>query len=115
MSITASNVSYLTSAPVASGSGILAFGGSSLLEFSYVGTVTFTGDGATTSATINWIDGTNTLPWTPSACILSRTGGNAASSIVAYVSATSNSTGTVTFSAAPGNNAAASYAVVILK
>ena len=115
MSINAVNITYTTSAPVAGGSTILAFGGSSLLEFSYVGTATVTGDGSTTSATINLIDGTNVLPWVPTGLILQRTGGNAANSIVSYVSSVTNAAATVTFSAAPGNNASVNYLVLVLK
>lgn len=117
MAITAQNVSYLTSAPVAGGSTILAFGGKSNQELSYIGTVTFTGDGSATSATINYIDGTNTLGFTPSACLVQRVGGNAANSIVSYAAdnADNGATAIVTFSAAPGNNTLIKYAVFILK
>lgn len=115
MSISNANAVYLTSAPVASGSTILAFGGSSLLEFSYAATVTFTGDGSSTSAIMNLIDGTNALGWTPTAVMASRTGGNAASSIVAYANAVTNSQATFTFSAAPGNNASISFVVLVMK
>jgi len=115
LSITAANVTYLTSAPVAGGSTILAFGGSSLVELSYIGTATFTGDGAATTATLNFIDGTNALGWVPSAVLIQRTGGNAASSIVSYASTTTNTGCTVNFSAAPGNNASISFVAFVLK
>ena len=115
MAITAQNISYSTSAPVAAGSGILAFGGSSQLEFSYVGTATFTGDGSTTNAIMNFIDGSNALPWTPVSCVVVRTGGNAAATIVSYANVLNNIAANVIFSAAPGNNASISYAVFVLK
>ena len=115
MTVAAQNIAYSTSAPVAGGSGILAFGGSSLTEFSYVGNVTFTGDNSNVAPVINFIDGTNALPWTPVSCVLVRTGGNAANSIVAYASVTNNVAATCTFSAAPGSNSTISFAVFVLK
>lgn len=117
MAITAQNLSYLTSAPVANGSGVLAFGGSSVQELSYIGTATFTGDGATTTATLNYIDGTATLPFTPSAVFGVRAGG-AATATVSVVSVVDNADGgksaTVQFSAAP-NAATIKVAVFVLK
>jgi len=116
MSITAQNLSYLTSAPVAGGSTVLAFGGSSQQEYSYIGTATFTGDGSTTSAVLNYVNGTgNGLGFTPSAVIAVRTGGNAANSIVAYAADNADNTAVVTFSAAPGNGATIKFAFLILK
>jgi hypothetical protein len=116
LAITAQNVTYLTSAPVAGGSTTLAFGGSSLLEYSYLGTVTFTGDGTLATATINYIDGTNTLAWTPSACVAVRVGGNAANTIVGYAQdASDKKTATVFFTAAPANGATVQMAILILK
>lgn len=118
MAITAQNASYLTSAPVANGSGILAFGGSSNLEVSYIGKATFTGDGATTTATLNYIDGTAALPFTPSAVIGVRSGGNttATISVVSVAdNADSGKTATVAFSAAPTNGGTITVAFFVLK
>lgn len=118
MAITAQNAAYLTGAPVANGSTTLAFGGSSLQEFSYLGTVTFTGDGATTTATLNYIDGSAALGFTPSAIIGVRAGGNttATISVVSVVdAANANKTATVQFSAAPTNGGTITVAFFVLK
>lgn len=119
MAITAQNVAYQGSAPVAGGSGVLAFGGSSNQELAYIGTVTFTGDGATTSAVANYLDGSNALPFTPTAVIALRApasgGDNAASSIVSYATATNNIAATITYSAAPANGTKVTHVLLILK
>lgn len=116
MSINAQNLTYFGQGPVAAGSTILAFGGSSMQELSYMGTVTFTGDGSATSAVINYTNGTaNGLGFTPSAVSVVRVGGNAANSIVMYAADNADNTAVVTFSAAPGNNASVKLAVVIYK
>lgn len=118
MAITAQNASYLGSAPVAGGSTTVAFGGSSMLELAYIGKATFTGDGATTTATLNYLDGTNTLFFTPSAVFAVRSGGSAASTIsVASVAdnADSGKTAAVNFSAAPANAATVTVVFFIMK
>lgn len=115
MSILTANVAYLTSAPVAGGGNILAFGGSSCLEWSYLGTVTFQSDGSNTAPVINFIDGTNALPFTPSAVQIVRYGGNAANSIVGYVANCTNAIANVVLSAAPSNNLTLTYIVLVLK
>lgn len=110
------NISYVGQAPVASGSTILAVGGSSMQELAYIGTVTLTGDGSGTSAVINYTNGTaNGLGFTPTAVSVVRVGGNAANSIVVYAADNADNTAVVTFSAAPGNQATVKLAVVIYK
>lgn len=114
MSIAAQNISYLGQAPVAGGSTILASKNDQ--ELAYIGTVTITGDGSTTSAVINYTNGTaNGLGFTPSAVVISRQGGNAANSIVMYAGDNADNTAVVTFSAAPGNNASVKLLVQIYK
>ncbi len=116
MSIAAQNISYLGAAPVASGSTILAFRGASMQELCYIGTVTITGDGSTTSAVINYTNGTsNGLGFTPSAVVVNRVGGNAANSIVMYAADNADNTAVVTFSAAPGNGATVKLLVQVMK
>lgn len=116
MSVNAVNLSYFGSAPVAGGSGIVAFGGSSMLELSYIGLANCVGDNSATAFFINFLDGTNALPWTPSAVIAFRSGGNATNTITALsTNAISNTQCTVNFSAAPGTNATATVAVIVLK
>ena len=118
MAITAQNLAYQGAAPVAGGSTTLAFGGSSMAELSYIGTATFTGDGSLTAATLNYLDGTNTLSFTPSAALGFRIGGTATStiSLVSVVDAADGGkTATVNFSAAPANAATVKIAVMVLK
>lgn len=116
MSIAAQNLTYFGQGPVATGSTILAFGGSSVQELCYQGTVTFTGDNTTTSAVINYTNGTaNGLGFTPSAVAVTRVGGNAANSIVMYAADNADNTAVVTFSAAPGTNATVKLLVQIYK
>lgn len=117
MAITAQNISYQGRGPVAGGSTILAFGGSSTQELSYIGTVSFVGDGATTTAVFNYVDGTNLIGFVPTAVVAVRTGGTAAASIVSYATDNANAglSGTITFSAAPANAATITYALFVLK
>ena len=116
MAITAQNVAYLGAAPVPTGSTILAFGGTSIQELCYIGTVTFVGDNSATSAVINYTNGTsNGLGFTPSAVQVTRIGGNAANSIVMYAADNADNTAVVTFSAAPGTNTTVKLLVQIYK
>lgn len=66
------------------------------------------GDGSDVAFTVNFIDGTSVLPFTPTAILISRipatTGANeAASSIVASVTTLANTSFVVTLSAAPAS------------
>lgn len=116
MSIAAVNVSYVGAAPVAGGSGILAFGGSSNQEFSYLGTVTITHDNSTVIGVINWLDGTNALPFTPTGVIATRVGGNAANSVaVTMAKPLNNVAGEIHFSAAGANGLTTTIAILVLK
>ena len=111
------NLTYISAAaPVAGGSGILAFGGASLQELSYIGTATLIGDGAVTNAIVNFIDGVNALPFIPTAVMAFRTGGNATSTIA--VTGTQNITNVncnVQFASAPGAAAQVIVGVVVMK
>lgn len=93
MSITAPNAVYVGSAGVPAYSGqIIASGGSDQVELAYKGTATFTLDGSTTAVVVNLIDGTQTLPFTPSGVLLNISGGTqqAASIIHADVKSITN-------------------------
>lgn len=116
MAIPAQNIGYLQNGPVASGQQ-LAPSSLEMLELSFLGTVTFTLDGTLTSATLNYIDGTATLNFTPRAVLLVRIGGTAASSTVAYAvdGANSGLSATVTISAAGSNAQTLIFAVAVLK
>lgn len=77
MAITAQNMtSIVTGGPAMGTAGTYAFGPGDTLSPSFVGQVTFTGDGATTAAALNFIDGTNAIPFIPQAVRISKVGGN---------------------------------------
>jgi hypothetical protein len=70
-----------------------------------IGTATVTGDAASSTFDVNWIDGTKTLGFTPSAVICQRIGG-AATSTIAVVSAGSITTTKFTVTTSANVNAA---------
>lgn len=115
MAITAQNVTYVTAGPAATGQ-IITAGPSQSVELAYIGTATFTLDGSTTTATLNYIDGTAALPFTPSGIIFSVCGGTATVVVNSVVDAgNSNKTATVTFSGAGSNAQTIKIAFIILK
>lgn len=119
---TAGNATYLSGGPTGTLQQ-LARGGQSDLELAYIGVATFVGNGAATSGTINYIDGTAALPFTPTAIIGAATGqnngaGNAADTnavVNIHDAANSNKTATVTWAAAPTNNANAQVVFMIFR
>ena len=116
MAITATNVTYISAAAPSAGSTTLAFGGQSVQELSYIGTSTITGDGSTTSAVVNFIDGSNNLAFTPTAVLAFRIGGNTTATQAVAAVNTINAQGfTVQFSAAPGSSNTAQLVYLILK
>ena len=79
MAIPAVNASYEGTAPTKSGQ-IAVTGGKGVQDTAYVGYADITLDGTLKTGTVNFIDGTETLPFTPSAVIatanfLTGTGG----------------------------------------
>ena len=120
---TASNATYLTAGPTGNNQ-VLAFGGTSNLELAYIGYASWIGNGAATTATLNYIDGTAQLNFTPSAILAfhsgNNSGGNAAEPATTVVAsavdaANSNKTATITFSAAPTNNASIGVVFMIFR
>jgi len=102
MAITAQNGTYLTQGPTASGQ-VLAGNELTALENAIIGTATFTLDGTLTSATLNFIDGTKTLSFTPTAIEAQTIGGTqlaAAPVAVQGTAVTDNTKGTIYFSGA---------------
>lgn len=95
----------------------LAFGGSDIVTTAYRGYVTFTLDGSLTTATINFIDGTAALGFTPSGVYVDIVGGTqpAAAEVRAYVTAFNDKTATVVFSGAGTNANTLKLLVTILK
>jgi hypothetical protein len=115
MAITAVNASYFNQGPVASGQ-ILADGGSKA-ELVYVFLATAILDGSSTSFTLNFIDGTNTLPFTPRGVTIAITGGTQAGVTVpaVLVSAITNTGCTVNLSGAGTSANTLTFAGFILK
>jgi hypothetical protein len=117
MTIAAQNVGYLQQGPTVSGQQ-LAFSQLEGLELSFLGTVTFTGDaGGSTTAVLNYIDGTNALNFTPRGVIFVRTGGTAAATVTGYAvdGANAGVSATATCSAALGAGSTFIAVVAILK
>lgn len=82
MANTCSNPSYKPSGPTTDAQ-ILAFGPGSSQELAYIGTATITADNSASTCTVNYIDGTAALPFTPSAILVQRTGGTATATVSA--------------------------------
>lgn len=105
MAIAAQNASYTTQGP--SGSGQI-FSNSQLSnnEVQHVFNNTVTLDGTTTSFVLNYIDGTATLPYTPSAVVVGVTGGTQlATSVLAVATSTISATSVTVNLSAAGTNA----------
>jgi hypothetical protein len=110
MAITAISTTYTTSGPAFTNQ-VIALGGRDAAEIAYHGVFNFTGDGSSTSATFNWIDGVQTPFFTqgnppvavaPKAVLLgSLTSVAAGSTLAINVSALSTTGCVLTFSAAP--------------
>lgn len=116
MSITAVNASYRTQGPTASGQ-ILADNSASASEVALVYTALVTLDGTSTTFTLNFIDGTKTLSFVPTAVTANVVGGTqVASSSISVVTTTPSNTGvTVNLSAAGTLNNTLLLAGFILK
>ena len=80
MPITAGNAAYSGAGPAKSGQIVSQTLGGDANRALY-GSATVTGDGASSVFNVNFIDGTETLPFTPSAVICQRTGGAATNTI----------------------------------
>ena len=110
---TANNATFLSNGPTGTLQQMQA-GPGSLLELAYIGTASWVGNGSATTATLNYIDGTAALPFTPAAILAVRSGQNtgagnaldaAGTPVTAVDAANANKTATVTFGTAPTNNA----------
>lgn len=101
MANTCTNPVYDPSGPTAD-KQILAFGPGSSAQLGYIGTATITGDNSGSTCTVNYIDGTAALSFTPTAIICQRTGGSGTATVSvvsAADAANSNKTFTVQASA----------------
>ena len=92
MAITTLNPTYVNSGNLPLTGQILASGGSDQVELAYKANWTITLDGAATTAALNLIDGTQTLPFTPSGVLLNVAGGTqqAAAAVSAAVVSITN-------------------------
>jgi hypothetical protein len=120
MAITAQTPSILPAgAPALGPAGTVVFGPGDVQEPAFVATVTFTGDGATTAAVVNWIDGTASIPFTPSAVIASIIGGTDTVGVLRAAGGTMSAVGAVTatvnYSVAVANAATSKLLLVAYK
>lgn len=102
MTIAAANIVYSGTGPSKTGQVIASRADAGNAARILFGTVTHTGDAASATAVINYIDGTQALGFVPSAILASRTGG-AATGTISVVSVKDNAdagvSATITFSA----------------
>lgn len=107
MAINAVNMTSIVSGgPNMSTAGGYVLGPGDLQEPAFVGQALFTGDGAATTTTLNFIDGTNAIPFTPTGVRISKVGGNDTNNgIPVYNSSTAlnNIAVGIVFSAAPAS------------
>ena len=116
-----------TGAPSLTPAGVIAFGPGDVQEPAFVGTNSVIGDGSATTVTVNWIDGTQTIPFTPKAVLVFgipaltgtadatgvlRTEGSNANPRVANVSNTSFQ---YIYTTAPANTSTASVLFVVYR
>jgi hypothetical protein len=100
MAITAGNAVYNGTGPSVDGQVIAGMGFGPALGRALYGKATVTGDGASSTFTVNFIDGTAAIGFTPTVILCQRIGG-AATATIAVVSAVvvDNKTFTVNTSA----------------
>jgi hypothetical protein len=107
MAITLSPANAFTAlpagAPAIGAGGQPINGPGDLQEPFLLGYVTATGDGAATSVTVNWIDGTQTLPFTPTGVRCSRVGGTDTAAGLPFAKTITNVSFSLNFTVAPAN------------
>lgn len=115
MAITAGNMVYSGAGPASTGQILSQAGLAGDASRVLFGSATVTGDASSTTFTVNLIDGTATLPFTPSAIMATRAGG-AATSTISVVSVTSiTATSFLVTTSAAVNAATFTIGVVIIK
>lgn len=92
MSITAASAVFNSQGPTASGQVAIQSPNAGTFANALVGAATFTGDAASSTAVLNYIDGTAALSFVPSAIFANRVGG-AATATIGVVSVTDNADG----------------------
>lgn len=94
------NLVYSSQGPTGSGQVFASATDSGTAAQAIEGTISFTGDASTSTVSVGYIDGTKTLPFTPSGIIAFRSGGAGTSTINALaVSSITNAGFTLTASA----------------
>lgn len=78
MAITAQALLQLPAKTALSPAGQIVWGPGDVQEPALVGVVTFTGDGSTTAAVVNFIDGTASIPFTPNVVRVTLVNGSGA-------------------------------------
>jgi hypothetical protein len=115
MAIPAQNIKYIGAGPSASGQVVLQQDMNGQLAKIAFGNVTFTGDGSTTTAVVNYIDGTNTRVAVPSGLIATICGGTDTAAVLKCVKDNGDlKTATVTFSTAIASAATCQLALCLL-
>ena len=102
MAVPSVNMTSLVGPNMGTG-GAYASGPGDAQEPAFSGQATFTGDGAVVFSNLNYIDGTNAIPFTPSFVRISKIGGNDTGNGIPFLntaSALNNIAATVTWSAA---------------
>lgn len=79
------------------------------------GYVTATGDGSATSVTVNWIDGTQTLPYTPTAVECVRVGGTDTSVGLPFAKTITSTSFSLNFTVAPANTTTQLVAIKVYR
>lgn len=111
MAITGNMTSIVPGGPSMGTGGTYAWGPGDSLSPAFVGQATLATDGSQT-ATLNFIDGTNAIPFVPSAVRLSRVGGNETNNTIPVVSSTAFNNVAVSFNFSAATTA--SKTVIIL-
>jgi hypothetical protein len=109
------NVTYSGNGPTATGQILADRASAGNMARVLYGSATFTSDGSAT-ATLNYIDGTQALPFSPSAIIATINGGTSAAKSCKIVdNADGGKTATVTFDSTLANTTTAIVGLILVK
>ena len=128
MALTGQTLAILpTGSPAIVPGGTMVAGPGDVQEPAIVGTYTFIGDGTVTTVPVNWIDGTQTLPYVPKAVlvfgipalsgtadatgVLRAEGSNASPRVTSITNTSFN----VIYSTSVANNSTASFLFVVYR
>lgn len=119
MAISAANLTSIVSGgPNLGLAGTYVYSPGDAQEPGFTGQSLVTGDGANTSIAVNFIDGTNAIPFVPTGVRISKVGGNDTNNGIPMVNTSTalNNVGvSVVFSAAPANGKTALLLVELYK